>query len=164
MGAPWYRQFWPWFLIALPASAVVAGLATVWIAVSDADPLVRPDWYASGRDINQSIAREREAGRLGVRVALTMTAIDGVLVARVSGIGGAELPEFLDLVLRHPTQAFRDRRIRLSAAGDAVFKGHVDLGAPDVWNLELAPPGNEWRLTARAGLPARTPVVLGRGS
>ena len=23
---PWYRQFWPWFLIALPATVVVAGL------------------------------------------------------------------------------------------------------------------------------------------
>ena len=30
---PWYRQFWPWFIIALPATAVVASLATVWIAV-----------------------------------------------------------------------------------------------------------------------------------
>ena len=31
---PWYRQFWPWFVIALPASAVIAGLTTVWIAVT----------------------------------------------------------------------------------------------------------------------------------
>ena len=31
---PWYRQFWPWFVIALPATAVMACLVTIWIAVS----------------------------------------------------------------------------------------------------------------------------------
>ncbi len=29
MITPWYKQFWPWFLIALPASVVVASLITV---------------------------------------------------------------------------------------------------------------------------------------
>lgn len=31
---PWYRQFWPWFVISLPATAVIASLVTVWIAVA----------------------------------------------------------------------------------------------------------------------------------
>ena len=26
---PWYRQFYPWMLIALPASAVIAGLLSL---------------------------------------------------------------------------------------------------------------------------------------
>ena len=34
---PWYREFWVWFVIALPLSAVIAGLGTLWIAVSHAD-------------------------------------------------------------------------------------------------------------------------------
>jgi len=42
-GVPWYRQFWPWFIIALPASAVVAGLYTFWLAVSNPDHLVIED-------------------------------------------------------------------------------------------------------------------------
>ena len=37
---PWYRQFWPWFLISLPASVVVAGLSTLYIANRHADDLV----------------------------------------------------------------------------------------------------------------------------
>ena len=37
---PWYRQFWPWFIIALPASAVVASLYTVSLAVRTTDSLV----------------------------------------------------------------------------------------------------------------------------
>ena len=37
---PWYRQFWPWFIIALPASSVVAGITTFWIAMQTTDSLV----------------------------------------------------------------------------------------------------------------------------
>jgi uncharacterized protein len=37
---PWYRQFWPWFLIALPALALLAGAVTWSIAVRHADPIV----------------------------------------------------------------------------------------------------------------------------
>jgi hypothetical protein len=36
----WYRQFWPWFLIALPATSVVFSFATLYIAVSGADEVV----------------------------------------------------------------------------------------------------------------------------
>jgi hypothetical protein len=40
---PWYRQFWPWFIIALPASVVVASFVTLWLAISNPDPLVIED-------------------------------------------------------------------------------------------------------------------------
>lgn len=37
---PWYKQFWPWFIIALPASVVVASFFTLWLAISNPDHLV----------------------------------------------------------------------------------------------------------------------------
>jgi len=37
---PWYRQFWPWFLIALPAAAVIAGFFTLYLAITHPDPLI----------------------------------------------------------------------------------------------------------------------------
>ena len=40
---PWYRQFWPWFIIALPASAVIASFYTLWLAVSNPDYMVVDD-------------------------------------------------------------------------------------------------------------------------
>jgi hypothetical protein len=40
---PWYRQFWPWFIIALPAAAVIASLFTLYLAVSNPDYLVVDD-------------------------------------------------------------------------------------------------------------------------
>jgi hypothetical protein len=37
---PWYQQFWPWFIIALPAAAVIGSFFTLWLAVSNPDHLV----------------------------------------------------------------------------------------------------------------------------
>ena len=40
---PWYRQFWPWFIIALPTAAVVASFFTLWLAISQPDYMVVDD-------------------------------------------------------------------------------------------------------------------------
>jgi len=48
---PWYRQFWPWFIIALPASAVIGSFISLWLAVSHPDYLVvSEDEYQQIRD------------------------------------------------------------------------------------------------------------------
>jgi len=43
MIEPWYKQFWPWFIIALPASVVIASFFTLWLAISNPDHLVVTD-------------------------------------------------------------------------------------------------------------------------
>jgi len=40
---PWYRQFWPWFIIALPTSAVIGSFVSLWLAVSNPDHLIVTD-------------------------------------------------------------------------------------------------------------------------
>ena len=42
-GVPWYKQFWPWFIIALPASVVVASFVTLWLAISNPDHVIVTD-------------------------------------------------------------------------------------------------------------------------
>ena len=37
---PWYRQFWPWFIIAIPSSAVIGGFMTLWLALTHPESLV----------------------------------------------------------------------------------------------------------------------------
>lgn len=37
---PWYRQFWPWFVIALLTSAVVGSVTSAYLAVSHPDPVL----------------------------------------------------------------------------------------------------------------------------
>lgn len=34
---PWYKQFWPWFIIALPLSSVIASFTVLWLAITKPD-------------------------------------------------------------------------------------------------------------------------------
>lgn len=36
---PWYRYFWPWFVIALLGTAVSGSLYTLYLASSTAEPV-----------------------------------------------------------------------------------------------------------------------------
>lgn len=37
---PWYREPWPWVLIAIPLLTIIASAFTFWLAVSNPDYLV----------------------------------------------------------------------------------------------------------------------------
>ena len=71
---PWYKQFWPWFLMALPASAVIGGIITIVIAMTNPDGLVKDDYYKAGLGINRTLEREQQAATLGLSAAIEWSA------------------------------------------------------------------------------------------
>lgn len=40
---PWYREPWPWVLIAIPALTIIACGITLWLALANPDYLVVDD-------------------------------------------------------------------------------------------------------------------------
>lgn len=151
---PWYRQFWPWFLIFLPGSAVVASFASLHIALQNADSLVRDDWYQHGTRINDYLALQEEAGRRGIRAALALDASGRTLTAVVEG-PALDLPT-LQLKLHHPTDARRDIEIVLAASGPNRFSGAADRRLDGTWDATLAPAAADWTIQRRVWLtPAK---------
>lgn len=153
-GKPWYRQFWPWFLIALPATSVVAGLTTLGIAIRNQDSLVRDDWYKDGKAINQSLARDALATRQGISAELQIDAMTGEVTARVSGSGEFNVPSSLTLTLSHPTLADQDQTVTLSRQGDGPYRGVLKHGLQGRHYIELGT--SEWRLRSTRDFPLDT--------
>ena len=148
---PWYRQFWPWFIMALPASAVVAGLTTVYIAFKNQDSVVRDDWYQDGKSINIDLAREGRAHALGVNADMTLDALTGEVRMALHGGRTLVLPASLRLVFSHVTRADLDQSITLQRRGDGDYHGALARMLQGRFDIELS--AGDWRLTDTQQFP-----------
>lgn len=138
---PWYREPWPWLLMAGPAIVVVAGVVTAWIAVVNEDGLVADDYYKQGLAINQVIRRETAAAALHVRAQVLF----GEKRVRVF-LTGPALPQELVLRLVHRTRAGLDRETRLTGDANGWYEGGMPAIASGRWNLLLEDGDRNWRL------------------
>ena len=154
---PWYRQAWPWFLIAVPATAVVGGIITAILAVRSYDGPVTADYYKQGLAINEEVARADLARALGLRARVEVAGFaDGDRV-RIELESARALPPEAALRLRlvHPGRPAEDRlavlaRIDVDADNRrAVYVGALQshagrLGGPVSWQVILESP--QWRI------------------
>lgn len=160
-GKPWYREPWPWFLMSLPATAVVAGLTTVWIAYRSADGLVVGDYYKAGLAINQTLARDDAARALGLVATLT----HDTRAWKITVTGRMPVfPDRLRLTLAHPTRQGRDQILVLAHAGGGRYHATASPTRAGKWHAELVDADATWRLSGTLHTPLRAPVTLGASS
>ncbi len=139
---PWYREPWPWLLMAGPVIVVVAGIVTAWIAVKNEDGLIAADYYKQGLAINRVIRRETAAAELDMRARI-MFGENRVWVY----LTGLAQPQELVLRLIHRTRAGLDRETRLRRDIDGRYDGGLPAAASGRWNLFLEDGDQTWRLT-----------------
>ena len=142
-GRPWYREPWPWILMAGPIAVIVASLVTAWIAVVNEDPLVVDNYYKEGLAINRALAQDEVAVRAGYRARL-LIAEDGSR-ARVHLTGAA--PIALRLSVVHPTRAGLDRTVELQPAQAGWYEGELGLAPAPRWRVLLEDSQRTWRLS-----------------
>src|SRR5512137_512857 len=108
---PWYRQAWPWFLISLPATAVIAGSVTFYLAAKGWDGPVANDYYKQGLAINDELTRATRAHELGVAATVNLAGLAVGERVRVEVQSTAQLPPEAALRVRliHPGRREADR-------------------------------------------------------
>lgn len=158
---PWYKEPWPWYLIAGPFIVVVASTVTAWLAVSTSDGLVTDDYYKKGLVIDQTLARSRLAESMGLELRARFTA-EGVAIALQATVEGAVLtpPKSLTLTLSHPTRAGLDQQVLLQGDG-TTFSGNLRLPASGHWLVLVEDDAQAWRVMGNVVLPAQGEVVIG---
>ena len=58
---PWWKFGHVWLIISGPAAVVVAGFATLYLAIATPDPVVAEDYYRKGIEINKTLAERDRA-------------------------------------------------------------------------------------------------------
>jgi hypothetical protein len=150
---PWYREPWPWVLIALPGTVIVGCAITLWLALKSDDGVVTSDYYKRGLAINTELTRSRRATQFGLRAEVEMTGMGRGDQIRVR-ITAERLPPTeptLRLSLFHPGRDGADRVAVLTrVAGDANGAeyagewGEVVPVHPVAWQVAIESP--TWRL------------------
>lgn len=157
---PWYREPWPWLLMAGPVTVIVAGIATIWIAVTSSDGLVVDDYYKAGLAINQTLGRSALAAARGYRAEAVMQGEGRSLSLRLATTAAAPLPETLQLRITHPTRAGRDGLVLLRQRSPGVYEGVMPALMTGRWILLLEDLQSSWRLGGTVSVPAQTAFTL----
>ena len=154
---PWYRQFWPWFLIGLPAAVVIAGFTTLFIALNNPHSMVNDSYYEEGLAINRSLEQDTAASALGLSARIFFDAESGQV--RVNLLG-QDRPERLNLSLMHPVSASFDQQVQLVYDQDGDYLGEYQPPAQSSYYLRLTPPEANWRLNGQVDFQLGSQVLL----
>lgn len=157
MQKPWYKEFWPWFLIAIPTASMVMGAVLLKLAVSTQDSLVVDDYYKQGKAINASLAKQEAARRLNVQARVT---IDKGAVSVQFASGAPANGQALQLNFYHTTLADRDFSLLLTRDAGGRYRGYTEQASQGKWQMTLTPLDENWKIQQQIWLPASSPIVL----
>ena len=179
---PWYKQVWPWFIISLPLSSVIAGLSTLYIAINTDDTLVKDDWYKQGKAINRRFELDQNASTLGISANLRLDQITGEALLDLSYLDGDYSPtKHLSLQLVHSTLAKWDQEILLTRNDTQQYRGNLlnppkgkfhvvinNLSPASLTsnneksdNLDTIPSKQTWRVSKIIHFPVENGIKLG---
>jgi hypothetical protein len=141
---PWYKERWPWLLMAGPAVVIVAGIITLWLAVVSNDGLVTDDYYKQGLTVNQRLQRDHLAGDLGLHADVMRAGLNVRLLLGAAGDAG--LPQEIILKLAHPTRAGQDQLVKMTLEGQGFYTGKLAGDVSGRWLVSIEDPAGHWRL------------------
>jgi uncharacterized protein len=156
-GPRWYRQRWPWFLIAGPFAVVVASLASAWIAASSDDGVVAQDYYKQGLLINRKLARGTEASQHSPGASISVAG-DRRIHVQLHDTPAA--PSRLLLTLVRPGERSETQHVQLAPSGDGEWVATMPALSPGRWIVELE--SESWRLPVTIVAGPFTELELGR--
>jgi hypothetical protein len=142
---PWYREPWPWILMAGPVIVVIAGIATVIIALTvHPAAMVEDDYYKQGLAINQRLHRDRAASELALSAQVMLSGREARVFLNAADM--TTLPAELRLHFNHPTRSGQDQTVTLRGAGQGFYSGVLTTEVHGRWHVYLEDQDETWRL------------------
>ncbi|TXH73358.1 MAG: nitrogen fixation protein FixH [Lysobacteraceae bacterium] len=153
-ASPW-RNPMVWLMVGFPLAAVVAGIATVIIAVNAGGNDASPDEVRRTAQIQTTeLGPDARAGALKLSAVMS---VHEETVEVLPATGEFDRTQPLRLLLQHPSRAAEDRELRL-LPNDRGWQARFTLDTSHDWRIQLVPEGRAWRLRAR--LPVNQRGVL----
>lgn len=142
---PWYKQFWPWFLIVLPMCAVIASLTTLKIALDNSDSLVADEYYKEGKGINMDLRKIKYAQQIGMKFLIKVND-ESLLITQQ---GGPEYRAALNIKFYHPTIEEKDFNVQATADANYVYRIPLTEAISGPWEVRIEGFDGKWRIQQR---------------
>ncbi|MBW3697878.1 hypothetical protein EK599_19525 [Vibrio sp. T187] len=157
MVKPWYKQFWPWFLIALPMTVVVWTVITVTVFTQNSVHLVTEDYYKKGKGINIDLSKIKVSEELGLKASIESES-NSITIKLDKG----ELPHFpaIKAMFVHRTLPDRDFTELLTADAKGNYRVTPSQEIQGPWFIEITPHNEEWLIQGRVNFPTETTTDL----
>ncbi len=162
--APWYKQFWFWFVFSPLIYIIIMCGFTVSIAFKNADDVVIDNYYKEGRMINQALDQDKRASELGLIALLKFDLNNNKVILRFehTRMDGKANPDILLLNMGHPVKAAQDQYIQLHKITPSQYEGVINIRPEHNWYLTLYAVDNiekrkesEWSLSGQVHFSAR---------
>lgn len=142
---PWYKQFWPWFVIGIVSWGVVSASITFSFAVRNPPHMMTGDYAQLGKalvdtheraDAAEALGLSARLGSRGSEWALSMQATEPELLA-----------ERLLLLVQHPTDSTRDRQVALDRIAPGEYRAAA-VEIPPRGRMIVSDPGQQWWISS----------------
>lgn len=153
---PWYKQVWPWVLIAIPVATMLKAVHSIYLMNQQSPDLVIDDYYAEGKAINMNLAKYREAASRNLQA--------NILIAANKAIVRFESNPILDAKLKlrfvHNTVAAQDFEVQAERSGENLYVAELPSTLTGKWNLVVDDASEQWKLRATFVLPQAAAIKL----
>ena len=159
-SAPWYKQFWLWFILTPLLIVFTAGFSMLYIAIATDDGVVVDNYYKDGKAIVVRHEEDNYARSLGLNAVMKQQGLNFTLELKGEL---RPLPEQLLLHVIFPTSKAYDVDVVLSHQGLGRYIGELPEAITGNWMLQLQPFSEEslWRLhTNSVNFPAQSEILL----
>jgi uncharacterized protein len=153
---PWYKNFWPWFLIFFPLAAIIGCITLIITAVGNGPDMVVDDYYKKGKAINLELTKFEKAKALFLHGELNVTA-DRVSFKFTKG--DSSNIHALKLAFYHRTIKAHDFETTLTPNANQEFTALLEGFTAGAYSVFIEPIDGSWKLKENITLPT-TPAVL----
>ena len=161
---PWYKQFWPWFIMALPGSVVVACMITIYIAIASNDGLVDDDYYKNGLAYNKIIESAENATSMGLAGEVLLNPDTNAFEIRLqSKHFDQQLEDKVNIIFAYATKDDLDMGIAVQHIGNGIFRGNYTKLIEGKWHIKIEPESKDWRIRGTLLYPSQLAVQLNPG-
>ena len=154
---PWYKNFWPWFLIFFPLVAIIGCISLFITAIGNGPDMVVDDYYKKGKAINLELTKFEKAKALYLHGGLNVT---NERVSFKFTKGDSSNVHALKLSFYHRTIKAHDFTATLTPNANQEFTALLDKYTPGAYSVFIEPIDGSWKMKENITLPTEQTVLV----